>query len=440
MKLHFPIPRALFINEYCTQSHIKKEECLIMQRQKLVINGERLKMTLEQFANFGRTENNGVTRLSLSKEDVRVRDYFRSCCEELGLTVTVDDMGCMYATLAGSEDKPPILIGSHLDSVKKGGRFDGVLGVVAGLEVVRTLVENQIKPQIPITIVNFTNEEGARFEPSMMASGVLSGKFDKEVMLKKADSDGVTFGEALRASGYEGEAENRLKEASALLELHIEQGPILEKEALSIGVVECVVGMACYEIEVTGESDHAGTTPMNMRKDALFATNNLINEIRTRLGVLDEDLVFTIGRVNVYPSIHTVIPNKVVFTLEARHKDMEIVQTVKNIIEALPNLTTLNEGCEVKTTKLWERDTVWFEPEICQLLEKSAQSLGYSNRRMVSGAGHDAQFIASFVPTAMLFVPSINGKSHCEEELTTWEDCEKGINVLLDTVLTMLAK
>ena len=143
---------------------------------------------------------------------------------------------------------------------------------------------------------------------------------------------------------------------------------------------------------------------------------------------------------NVYPSIHTVIPNKVIFTLEARHKDMEIVRTVKKFIEALPNLTSLNEGCEVKTTKLWERDTVWFEPEICQRLEESAQSLGYSNRRMVSGAGHDAQFIASFVPTAMLFVPSINGKSHCEEELTTWEDCEKGINVLLDTVLTILAK
>jgi beta-ureidopropionase / N-carbamoyl-L-amino-acid hydrolase len=411
-----------------------------MQRQKLLINGDRLKTTLEQFADFGRTENNGVTRLSLSKEDIRVRDYFRACCEELGLMVTVDDMGCMYATLAGTENLPPILIGSHLDSVKKGGRFDGVLGVAAGLEVVRTLVENQIKPRIPITIVNFTNEEGARFEPSMMASGVLSGKFDKSVMLKKVDSEGVSFGEALKVSGYEGEIENRVKEATALLELHIEQGPILEKEAISIGVVECVVGMACYEIEVTGESDHAGTTPMNMRKDALFATNNLINEIRKRLGVLDEDLVFTIGRVNVYPSIHTVIPNKVVFTLEARHKDLKIVSTVKDFIEGLPNLTSLNEGCGVKTTKLWERDTVWFEPEICQQLEQSARSLGYSNGRMVSGAGHDAQFIASFVPTAMLFVPSINGKSHCEEELTAWEDCEKGINVLLDTVLTMLSK
>ena len=410
-----------------------------MQKQKLMINGERLKQELERFADFGRTENNGVTRLSLSEEDIRVREYFRACCEELGLLVKVDDMGCMYATLEGTENKPPILIGSHLDTVKKGGRFDGVLGVVTGLEVVRTIIENNIKPRISITIVNFTNEEGARFEPSMMASGVLSGKFDKSVMLKKIDSEGVTFQEALIASGYEGEVENRLKEAAAFLEMHIEQGPILEKEAFSIGVVECVVGMACYEIEVTGESDHAGTTPMNMRKDALFATNSLINEIRSHLSTLDNELVFTIGRVNVYPSIHTVIPNKVVFTLEARHKDMEIVNTVKDFIQSLPHLG-VNEGCEIKTTKLWERDTVWFEPEICKLLERSAESLGYSNKRMVSGAGHDAQFIASYVPTAMLFVPSINGKSHCEEELTSWEDCEKGVNVILDTVLTLLSK
>lgn len=410
-----------------------------MQRQKLLINGERLKNELERFANFGRTENNGVTRLSLSEEDRAARDFFRVCCEEIGLTVKVDDMGCMYATLEGAEYKPPILIGSHLDSVKKGGRFDGVLGVLAGLEVVRTLVENKIKPRVPITIINFTNEEGARFEPSMMASGVLSGKFDKNVMLKKKDSAGITFEEALKGIGYEGAIENRLKEGSAFLELHIEQGPILEKEALSIGVVECVVGMACYDIEITGESDHAGTTPMSMRKDALFAANNLINEIRRVLGVLDEELVFTIGRLNVYPSIHTVIPNKVVFSLEARHKNPEIVKTFKEFVEDLPN-RGLNEGCEVKTTKLWERDTVWFDTEIVNQLEKSTQSLGYSNKRMVSGAGHDAQFIASYVPSAMLFVPSFNGKSHCEEELTTWEECEKGVNVLLDTVLALLSK
>ncbi|HWO96647.1 MAG TPA: Zn-dependent hydrolase [Bacillus sp. (in: firmicutes)] len=410
-----------------------------MQRQKVLINGERLKNELELFANYGRTENNGVTRLSLSEEDRLVRDYFRSCCEELGMSVKIDDMGCMYATLEGIENKPPIVIGSHLDTVKKGGRFDGVLGVVAGLEVVRTLVENDIKPQIPVTIVNITNEEGARFEPSMMASGVLSGKFEKTAMLKKTDSDGITFEEALHSIGYAGEAANRLKEATAFLELHIEQGPILERESLSIGVVECVVGMACYEIEITGESDHAGTTPMDMRKDALFAANNLIVEARKKLGALDDELVYTIGRVNVSPNIHTVIPNKVVFTLEARHKDPEIIRTVEEIIQGLPQSAS-NEGCEIKATKLWGRDTVWFEKDLCNLFEQSAESLGYSHKRMVSGAGHDAQFIASFIPSAMLFVPSINGKSHCEEELTTWEDCEKGVNVLLDTVLTLLSK
>lgn len=410
-----------------------------MKKQKLLINGERLSKTLEKFADFGRTVNNGVTRLSLTEEDRLVRDYFCSCCEELGMTIKVDDLGNIYATLAGIEDKPPIVMGSHMDTVKKGGRFDGILGVVAGLEVVRTLVENNIKPKIPVMIVNFTNEEGARFEPSMMSSGILSGKFEKTIMPQKTDSEGTTFEEALNASGYAGEVESRLKEATAFLELHIEQGPILERESLTIGVVECVLGMVCYEIEVTGESDHAGTTPMNMRKDAFFTTNSLITEARQKLGMLDDDLVFTMGRVNVFPNIHTVIPNKVIFSLEARHKDPKTIRQVEEIIEGLTTPGS-KDGCEIQVTKLWDRDTVWFDKSICDLLEQSTNSLGLSYKRMVSGAGHDAQFIASYIPTAMVFVPSINGKSHCEEELTTWEDCEKGVNVILETVLAILSK
>jgi beta-ureidopropionase / N-carbamoyl-L-amino-acid hydrolase len=408
-----------------------------MQLSKLTVNGERLKNTIETFADFGRTDKNGVTRLSLSDEDIRVRDYFRSCCEELGMTVTVDDMGTMYATLAGVQQKPPIVIGSHMDTVKKGGRFDGVLGVIAGLEVVRTLVDHEITPQIPVTVMNFTNEEGARFEPSMMASGVLSGKFDKAVMLAKKDPEGVTFQEALEASGYAGDAAIRIQEATAYLELHIEQGPVLERENLSIGLVDCVVGMACYEIEVTGESDHAGTTPMEMRKDALFAATDLINELRTKLGALDSELVYTMGRMNVLPNIHTVIPNKVIFTVEARHKDMDVVREVEAIIQSLP---ALQGECEVSKTKLWGRDTVWFDPKICTAVEKATESLGYSSKKMPSGAGHDAQFVASFLPSAMLFVPSVNGKSHCEEELTSYEDCEKGVNVVLETVLSLLSE
>ncbi|MER2257452.1 MAG: M20/M25/M40 family metallo-hydrolase, partial [Priestia megaterium] len=197
-----------------------------MQRQKVAVNGERLKNTLERFAEYGRTPNNGVTRLALSEEDRLARDYFCSCCRDLGMDIKIDDLGCIYATLEGLEDKPPVVIGSHMDSVKKGGRFDGILGVVAGLELVRTLVEHNIKPKVPIMIVNFTNEEGARFEPSMMASGILSGKFQKDVMMKKTDVDGVTFEQALQSCGYEGDTSNRLTEASAFVELHIEQGPI----------------------------------------------------------------------------------------------------------------------------------------------------------------------------------------------------------------------
>ncbi|MGE7760345.1 Zn-dependent hydrolase [Peribacillus sp. NPDC097895] len=407
-----------------------------MKKQKLVINGERLSRTLEEFADFGRTENNGVTRLSLSEEDRLVRDYFCSCCKGLGMTIKVDDMGNIYATLAGLENKPPIVMGSHMDTVKKGGRFDGILGVAAGLEVVRTLVENNIQPKVPVMIVNFTNEEGARFEPSMMSSGVLSGKFEKSIMMQKTDSEGISFENALHAIGYAGDKESRLKEAAAFLELHIEQGPILERESLTIGVVECVLGMVCYEIEVTGESDHAGTTPMKMRKDAFFTANSLIMEVRQKLGMLDDDLVFTMGRVNVFPNIHTVIPNKVVFSLEARHKDSKVIKRVEDIIQGLAS-TGSESGCDIQVNKLWDRDTVWFDKSICDLLEQSTISLGLSYKRMVSGAGHDAQFIASIIPTAMVFVPSINGKSHCEEELTTWEDCEKGVNVLLETVLAI---
>lgn len=408
-----------------------------MNDQKLKINGVRLQQTLEAFANFGRTERNGVTRLALSEEDRLARDYFRSCCEEIGLAVSVDDMGNMYGTLAGRENKPPVVMGSHLDSVKKGGRFDGVLGVAAGLEVMRTLVENGVEPSGPVAVMNVTNEEGARFEPSMMASGVLSGKFNKEEMLAKKDTDGITFHEALQSSGYEGSIQNRLKEASAFLELHIEQGPILEKESLSIGIVECVLGMVCYEIEVKGESDHAGTTPMSMRHDALFAAVDLIKEAREKLAALDKGLVYTIGRMNVFPNIHTVIPNKVVFSLEARHTSAELIEKVEGIIRELQE-SEQRAACEVTPRKLWGRDTVWFEQALCDAFEQSAVSLGFSYKRMVSGAGHDAQFMASYIPSAMIFVPSVRGKSHDEDELTSWEDCERGVNVLLDTVLSLV--
>lgn len=406
-----------------------------MQRQKLTINARRLKETIDEFAAFGRTDKNGVTRLSLSKEDIAARDYLITCCKKIGMEIKVDDVANMYATLPGREDKPPLVMGSHLDTVIKGGRFDGVLGVLAALEVARTLHDNHITPRIPFTLVDFTNEEGARFDPAMMCSGILSGMFQKEDMLRIKDTSGITFGAALESSGYKGSVENRLREATAYLEMHIEQGPVLENASLSIGVVEGVVGMVNYEVVVTGESDHAGTTPMAMRKDALFAANDVIQLLRDKLNKLDNELVYTMGRMNVFPNVHTVIPNKVIFTLEARHKDPQVIEQVVHTIVDLPERLG---GCSITTRKLWGRDTVMFDQTLCDQLANAAETLGYSYKRMYSGAGHDAQYMASLLPTAMLFVPSVGGKSHCEEELTTYEDCAKGVNVALDTVLSLI--
>lgn len=404
-----------------------------MDDQTLIVNGERLQKTIEDFAEFGGTENGGVTRLALSEADINARNHFINLCEEMGMSVTWDDMGNIYARLDGVEnDSSPVVMGSHLDSVEKGGKFDGALGVIAGLEVVKTLTENGIQPRYPIVIVNITNEEGARFEPSLMASGVLSGWFEKSKMMKSEDVDGTAFGEALQMSGYEGPENNRLIEVKCFLELHIEQGPVLENEQLSIGVVEAVMGMVCYEFEVTGESNHAGTTPMKYRKDALFATNDLITEIRHEMDKLSDDLVYTMGRMNVSPNIHTVIPHKVVFTLEARHENMEVLRQVETIIQRFQSRK------DVKAEKLWGRNTVWFDENLVELFEESAGALGYTHKRMVSGAGHDAQFMASIAPTAMIFVPSKDGVSHSEDEYTSWEDCIKGVNVLLQATLRLI--
>lgn len=416
----------MFIN-YCEREDLHMYKC----------NSRRLQELIEQFSQFGATENGGVTRLSLSNEDVLARNYFCECCKTLGMDIQVDDMGNIYATLPGKKNVPPIVMGSHLDSVEKGGRFDGVLGVLTAIEAIRTIKENDIEVDIPLTIVNFTNEEGARFDPAMMSSGVITSKFDKEKMLQSTDKNGIRFQQALQASGYEGEQANRLKEALAYIELHIEQGPVLEAKQQEIGVVEGVLGMVCYEITISGQSNHAGTTPMSMRKDPMIVASTIITELYEQLGKIDEQLVFTFGRMNVSPNIHTVIPNKVTFTIDSRHQKPDVMQQVEDILNALPETAG---GCHIQPVKLWGRDTVYFDSAICNEVERACQSFGYSSHRMFSGAGHDAQYMASMVPSAMIFVPSIQGKSHCEEEETAFEDCAKGADILLETVLTLQTK
>ncbi|MEG6566465.1 Zn-dependent hydrolase [Thermoanaerobacterium saccharolyticum] len=345
-----------------------------------------------------------------------------------------DDMANIYATFKGSEDLPRIAVGSHCDSVVQGGNYDGILGVISAMEVAETIVTKKIPHRHPITVMIWTNEEGARFDPAMMSSGVITGKFDKNKMLASKDKDGITFGEALDASGYKGDEKNRMnpKEYMAFVELHIEQGPVLEAAKMDIGVVEGVVGMVNYEFEFIGQAGHAGTVPQRMRKDALYAASEAIQYLHRELDKLDSKLVYTTGRIICSPNVHTIIPDDVKFTLDARHQDPKIVQQVVDVIENIPKELA---KCKVSYRKLWSRKTVAFNEDLVDLVEKNAKEYGYSCMRMYSGPGHDAQFVADILPTTMIFVPSIGGHSHCEIEKTSLDNCWKGANVLLKTIL-----
>lgn len=399
-------------------------------------NYERMEDKIKTFSRFGDTGKGGITRFSLSDEALAARKEFVKRMEAIGASIVTDDMANIYATIAGTEDLPAIVSGSHMDSVRQGGNYDGILGVLTAMEVAETIVKEKIPHRHPITVIVWTNEEGARFEPAMMSSGVICGKFNKETMLasKAKDIPGYTFREALEKSGFKGKEENRLdpSKTKALVELHIEQGPVLEAEGIDIGVVEGVCGMINYEFTFTGQAGHAGTTPMKYRKDALYAAVKTIQYLHDELDKLDSKLVYTTGKISAHPNIHTIIPDEVKFTLDARHQDSEVIKQVLEVIKKIPSVV---EQCEVNYEEAWARKTVSFTTELVDYVEYSAQECGYSNRRIYSGPGHDAQFAIDLVPTTMIFVPSVGGHSHCEIEYTPVESCLKGANVLLNTIL-----
>lgn len=402
--------------------------------KNITCDKKRMEDKIITFSKFGATKRGGITRLALSEADIKARNEFCNRMKKLGAEITTDDMANMYATFKGSEDLPRIAMGSHCDSVVQGGNYDGILGVMSAMEVAETIVTENIPHRHPITVMVWTNEEGARFDPAMMSSGVITGKFDKKEMLASKDTEGVTFGEALEKSGYKGDEENRINPRNymALMELHIEQGPVLEAEGKDIGVVEGVVGMVNYEFEFVGKAGHAGTVPQKMRKDALLAASKAILYLHKELDKLDDKLVYTTGRINCSPNVHTIIPDNVKFTLDARHQDPKVIKQVVDIIKNIPSKIA---SCEVSYKELWSRKTISFNKEMVSLVEKNANEYGYSNMKMYSGPGHDAQFAADMLPTTMIFVPSIGGNSHCEIEKTPLDNCVKGANVLLRTVL-----
>jgi N-carbamoyl-L-amino-acid hydrolase len=405
-------------------------------RTNLTIDPQRLWDQLMDTARFGGTAKGGIRRLTLSDEDKQVRDWFKAQCEALGCTVTVDSMGNMFARRPGRDDSlAPIAMGSHLDTQPTGGKFDGVLGVLGALEALRTMVEMGYETNAPVELVNWTNEEGSRFAPAMLCSGVYAGVFTPEFAYGREDREGKRFGEELERIGYRGAEPVGQHKLGALFELHIEQGPILEDEGKVIGVVQGVQGMRWYEVTVTGQDAHTGATPMYLRKNALLGAARAIDRIDAIAHAHAPAAVGTVGLVEVRPNSRNVIPGEVFFTVDFRHPDeSELEAMEREFRAALPAIMDpLKLTFEEK--RIWNSPAVKFDPELIACVRQGAELAGYATRDMVSGAGHDAAYLARVVPTTMIFVPCLGGISHNEAESTTLEECAAGAQVLLNAVL-----
>ncbi|CAA2142027.1 M20 family metallo-hydrolase [Hyphomicrobium sp. ghe19] len=404
-------------------------------RTNLSINSRRLWDSLMETAKFGGTERGGIRRLALSDEDRKVRDWFKAQCEALGCTVRADEVGNMFAMRPGrNNDLPPIAMGSHLDTQPTGGKFDGILGVLGGLEVMRTLHEQDYETNAPIEIVNWTNEEGSRFAPAMMASGVFAGVLTREHAYQQTDREGVTFLEELERIGYRGPMKAGDHTFSAMFELHIEQGPILEDEKKLIGIVTGVQGMRWYEISVTGVDAHTGATPMYLRKNALVGAARMIEAVDA-IGQKHQPGVATVGLIENKPNSRNVVPGEVFFTVDLRHPDDDALDIMEAELRAAlkTSLPPLQLNYEEK--RIWSSPSVKFAPELIDCVRRAAVKSDFGMRDMVSGAGHDAAYIARVAPTTMIFVPCEGGLSHNEAESTSMDECAAGAQVLLDAVL-----
>lgn len=399
----------------------------------------RMEDKINTFSKFGDAGHGGITRYSLSPEANMARDEFVKRMTAIGAEIETDDMANMYATIPGSEPGlKRIVMASHCDSVKNGGNYDGILGVMGAMEVLETVVAENIPHRHPLTAMIWTNEEGSLYPPAMMSSGVICGKFDKDTMLasKSVLDKTTTFGEALDKSPYKGDIKNRLNpnDYMTMFELHIEQGPILEDAGNDIGVVTCVLGMFNYRIKFYGQSDHAGTTPMHKRQDALHAAALALCYLHEEIDKLNRpELVYTTGEIVCHPCVHTVIPDLIDFSIDVRHEDPKVLEQVLAIVQSLPEKEWAKCKCEV--VKAWARDTVYFDKELVGFVKESAEELGIKNQLINSGAGHDAQYVSYMMPTTMIFVPSKDGHSHCEPEYTSPEQCTAGASVMLNALL-----
>ena len=405
-------------------------------RKAMRINGGRLKESLLEMARIGATPGGGVSRVALTDADRDGRELFARWGREAGLELSVDEMGNMFGRRRGKDPSlPPVLFGSHLDSVPQGGKFDGTLGVLTALEVIRTLNDGGIETRHPLEIVNFTNEEGARFQPAMLASGVMAAKFSLEYAYARQDRTGVRFGDELVRIGYQGSVKCAPRPIHAYLEYHIEQGPVLEHDGLAVGVVTGILGIAWARVTLEGERDHAGPTPMPMRHDALVAAAQVVTAARDLARRFGGDMVTTVGCLDVEPNVINVIPGKVTLTVDIRDSVEEQIEQAVRALDSEVERIAKAEGVRVHVERIWRIPPTHFSPDVIRAAEEACGALGYPYRTLMAGAGHDAKYMNDIARTGMIFIRTLHGKSHCEEESATWEDIEQGANVLLHTVL-----
>jgi N-carbamoyl-L-amino-acid hydrolase len=400
------------------------------------IDGTRLWDSLMDMARIGATPKGGVRRLALGPVDKQGRDHFRGMCEAIGLSVRVDTMGNMFARRAGRDPaRLPVLMGSHLDSQPSGGKFDGALGVIAGLEVMRSLNDLGITTEAPVELVNWTDEEGSRFGKSLMGSGVWAGVYDQLETEALADLEGNTVGASLDAIGYRGTEAARPFPADAYFELHIEQGPILEAEGKQLGVVTGAQAQVWYDAVTIGQDSHAGTTPPSTRKDALVCAARIIDLVDRMMRARGEDGRGTVGQLVVVPNSRNVVPGEVRFSVEFRHPDGAELERLAAQFPREAGFIARDCGIELRLTELFRTAPQPFDPACVDLVRQAAARLGYSAREIVSGAGHDAVYVARHVPTAMIFTPCKDGLSHNEAESIEPHEAEAGAQVLFEAVV-----
>lgn len=401
------------------------------------INANRLNESLATMSLIGATAGGGVTRLALSDEDKAGRDLFRTWCEDAGLTVRFDDFGNMMARREGTEDLPPVLLGSHLDTIDTGGRFDGVLGVLGALEVIRTLNDHTVNTRHPIEIVNWTNEEGSRFQPALLGSGAVTGQFEKAWVHDRKDQHGNRFGEELHRIGYLGPETRRLIAGAAYLELHIEQGPHLEAAGIAVGVVDGIIGDTWISVDIQGQSDHAGPTPMSGRHDALVAAAELILGVNRIAKEEGDPAVGTVGRLAVRPNVINTVPGSVTMSIDLRSPSEDRMTQMFERVQILAGDVASEHGVTIGMDRYWTMNPTPFSLTIVEAVATACRDLGEVDHHLWSGAGHDAKYAADLWPTGMIFVRSQAGISHSEDEYSTPEDIATGANVLLLTTLQL---